>query len=201
MKKKLIALMLIAAMVMGMFSGCCLSHKWQEAACETPKTCTACGEIQGEALGHSWAEATCEEAMTCATCGKTEGEALGHKIMWESEDRKTTMEGSCSTCGESFAEDLDWAKLGPCDVLGQWQCVDHPEIKVTMNEDGTALLDLDGETFDMEWKFDSVEEGIMGTMVNFMVKTPLDWEKAVLVTMLDNMFMMSIYTQVFTFGR
>ena len=201
MKKKLISMTLVMAMVLGMFSGCCLSHTWQEATCENPKTCASCNKTEGEALGHSWTEATCETAKTCSTCGETEGEALGHKVFWTSEDRRTTMEGSCSTCGQNFTEDLDWALLGPCDVLGDWVCVDSSDIKVTMNEDGTALLDIDGETFDLTWKYDSVEENILGTMVNFMVETPYGSEKAVLVGSFGNMFMMSLYTQVFTFSR
>lgn len=201
MKKRMIGMLMVFAMMIGMLSGCCLRHDWTEAGCETPKTCASCGKTEGEALGHAWAEADCENPKTCATCGKTEGEALGHQIFWTTEDRRTTMEGSCSTCGQTFEEELDWAKVGPCDVLGTWECVDNPAMKVTMNADGTALLEIDGETFDMTWAFDSVEEGFMGPVVNFMVETPYGTEKAVLVTLLDNMFMLSIYTQPFTFTR
>lgn len=201
MKKNVISIILIMAMVIVMFSGCCLRHDWNEASCEAPKTCASCGKTEGEALGHDWNKASCETPKTCASCGKTEGEALGHQIFWTTEDRRTTMEGSCSTCGQTFAEELDWAKLGPCDVVGTWECVDHPEIKVTMNADGTALLEINNETFDMTWKYDSVEDSLMGALVNFMVDTPYGTEKGVLVTMLSNMFMLSIYTQVFTFSR
>ena len=171
----MIGMLLVVAMVMAMFAGCCLRHEWVEASCETPKT--------------------------CASCGKTEGEALGHEIFWSTKDRKTAMEGECSTCGQTFEEELDWAKVGPCEVLGTWECVDHPEIKVTMNADGTALLEIDGETFEMTWRYDGLEESILGTMVNFAVDTPFGTEKAVLVTMMGNMFVMSIYTQPFTFSR
>jgi len=31
-----------------------LNHDWQEATCETPKTCTRCHVTQGKALGHDW---------------------------------------------------------------------------------------------------------------------------------------------------
>ena len=31
-----------------------LGHDWQEATCETPKTCTRCHVTQGKALGHDW---------------------------------------------------------------------------------------------------------------------------------------------------
>ena len=50
-------------------------HTWQDADCDTPKTCTACGEEEGSPLGHSWdggvniATATCiEEGIKLYTC-------------------------------------------------------------------------------------------------------------------------------------
>lgn len=52
------------------------SHKWAEATCTEPKTCTECGETEGEALGHDWAEQTYYEPKTCKRCGKTEGKSL-----------------------------------------------------------------------------------------------------------------------------
>lgn len=53
-----------------------LNHDWQEATCETPKTCTRCHVTQGKALGHIWGryivtvdatqEREGEEMRTCA---------------------------------------------------------------------------------------------------------------------------------------
>ena len=54
------------------------NHEFIEATCETPKTCTKCGETEGVALGHNWVDATCEKAKHCTRCEKTEGVALGH---------------------------------------------------------------------------------------------------------------------------
>lgn len=59
-------------------SGCQCKHEWKDAACETPKSCTICGETEGEALGHKWTDATCTESSHCSICGKPQGEALGH---------------------------------------------------------------------------------------------------------------------------
>ena len=69
-------------------------HRWSDASCTAPKTCTICGAIEGEALGHDMQEtsaaisADCVNTgktavYTCANgCGKTEGgeeiPALGH---------------------------------------------------------------------------------------------------------------------------
>lgn len=51
-------------------------HSWADATCETPKTCTVCGETEGEALGHSWVDANYQSPKTCSLCGAAEGEAL-----------------------------------------------------------------------------------------------------------------------------
>jgi len=47
---------IISLMVFTMLTGCCISHKWIEATCTTPKTCSKCDEIEGEALGHTEGE-------------------------------------------------------------------------------------------------------------------------------------------------
>ena len=56
-------------------------HKWAEATCTAPKTCTVCGITEGEALGHNVVTlpavaATCQETgltegQYCARCGET----------------------------------------------------------------------------------------------------------------------------------
>lgn len=51
-------------------------HSWADATCETPKTCTVCGDTEGEALGHSWVDANYQSPKTCSVCGAAEGEAL-----------------------------------------------------------------------------------------------------------------------------
>lgn len=90
-------------------TGCCISHEWQEATCEKPKTCVKCGKTEGEALGHKWEPATCTTPKTCSVCGKTEGDALGHK--WE--DATCTKAKTCSICEETEGKPLghsvdDW---------------------------------------------------------------------------------------------
>lgn len=32
------------------------AHNWDDADCDTPKTCSLCGATEGEALGHDWSE-------------------------------------------------------------------------------------------------------------------------------------------------
>ena len=84
-------------------SGCGHAHKWAEATCTEPKTCTECGETEGEALGHDWKEATCTEPKTCNRCGATKGGALGHD--WEEQtyyEPKT-----CKECGETEGKSLE----------------------------------------------------------------------------------------------
>ena len=40
------------------------SHKWVEATCETPKTCSVCGKTEGRRLGHDY------EDNVCTRCGE-----------------------------------------------------------------------------------------------------------------------------------
>ncbi len=54
------------------------THIFADATCTAPKTCSACGAVEGSALGHAWVDATCTEAKHCSRCTATEGEALGH---------------------------------------------------------------------------------------------------------------------------
>lgn len=90
-------------------------HNWNDATCETPKTCSICGKTEGEPLGHKWEKATCEEPKTCSVCGKTEGEPLGHK--WE----KATCEEpkTCSVCKETEGKPLGHE-------VSEWKVVKEP---------------------------------------------------------------------------
>ena len=98
-----------------------LGHTWVEADCETPKTCSVCGETEGEALGHTWVDADCETPKTCSVCGETEGEALGHT--WVEADCVTPK--TCSVCGKTEGEALGHA-------WGEW----ITDVEPTEEEDG-----------------------------------------------------------------
>lgn len=75
MKKKMISLLLIAAMALTLCA-CGHEHVWTPATCTEPKTCAECGETEGEALGHVFKAATHFDAPECAVCGAVEGEPL-----------------------------------------------------------------------------------------------------------------------------
>ena len=76
--KKFVVLTLAIAMVFSLVA-CGCNHQWVEATCQSPKTCSACGETQGTALDHTAGEenvsavdaetlvATLE--VTCVDCG------------------------------------------------------------------------------------------------------------------------------------
>ncbi|MBR5125524.1 MAG: hypothetical protein IKU68_02190 [Oscillospiraceae bacterium] len=51
-------------------------HVWQEADCETAKTCIDCSETEGEPLGHTSTEANYQDASVCTVCGAVTGEVL-----------------------------------------------------------------------------------------------------------------------------
>lgn len=93
MKKYLLPI--LSFMIVMVLSGCGHEHKWMEATCTEPKTCSECGETEGEALGHKWVEATCTEPKTCSVCGEKEGDPLGHT--W---DMATCLHPTtCKVCG------------------------------------------------------------------------------------------------------
>ena len=75
MKKKIISLLLVAAMALTLCA-CGHEHIWTPATCTEPKTCAECGETEGEALGHVFKDATHFAAPECAVCGAVEGEPL-----------------------------------------------------------------------------------------------------------------------------
>ena len=99
--KKLTAFFLIVSCTF-LLTACGCKHEWQEATCETPKTCTLCKETEGDPLDHSWMDAACETAKTCVVCGATEGNALGHD--WA--DADCDMAKTCARCGSSEGEAL-----------------------------------------------------------------------------------------------
>lgn len=73
MKKYILILTILSTIYL---VGCGHEHTFSDATCESPKTCTECGEIEGTALEHQWLEATTENPKTCSLCGLTEGEPL-----------------------------------------------------------------------------------------------------------------------------
>lgn len=77
-------------------------HEWEDATCETPKTCKTCGETEGFAKGHDYEKATCETPKTCKVCGKTDGDAQGH--MWI--DATYSAPKTCIRCNKTEGEPL-----------------------------------------------------------------------------------------------
>lgn len=118
--KRLVCLTLMAAMSL-VLSGCCVIHKWEDATCDAPKTCSRCEKTEGEPLSHLWIDADCVNPKTCGFCGAVEGEALGHVCgEWEvlSDEAMGT---TCTVCGEAVEQDIDRAVLGTQWIQGEWQ--------------------------------------------------------------------------------
>ncbi len=100
--KKLLNFCLCLAMILSL-AACGCRHEWIAANCDTAKTCSLCGEVEGEALGHKWTEADCETAKRCETCGKQEGEALGHKWL----NATTEAPKTCENCQKTEGSKID----------------------------------------------------------------------------------------------
>lgn len=88
-----------------------LGHDWAEGDCQTPKTCTRCGET--DALGqHNWQDATCTAPENCTICGETRGEPLPHDYVGEITKATTCTEDGeetfiCTGCGDSYTRTLE----------------------------------------------------------------------------------------------
>lgn len=141
--KKILALILCAAMVLGLCA-CGCRHEWTGADCLTPKTCAECGETEGEALGHDWADATCEAPKTCSRCALTEGEALGHD--WQ--DATTEAPQTCATCaateGERIITDERFTTAANQHLFGEWagQLTMPAESLVGPGTEGDVVYDI-----------------------------------------------------------
>lgn len=91
--KKLSTCVLSALFVMValLLSACSCNHKWQEATCTTPKTCTLCGETEGVTRKHTWGDTTCTSPKPCTMCGTLAGIELTHQ--WQTDSK------ICTRCG------------------------------------------------------------------------------------------------------
>lgn len=97
-------------LVCGATEGDALGHSWRQATCNTPTYCSACGAVSGGELEHVWTEADCVTAKTCSVCGETDGGALGHDFA----SATCTKARECSRCDATKGEPRghDWKYSG-----------------------------------------------------------------------------------------
>ncbi|BDZ76419.1 hypothetical protein [Claveliimonas bilis] len=111
-------------------------HRWNDATCTEPRTCSICGKTEGEPLGHKWNSATCVKPQICKVCKETKGKALGHDPeTWLTVTEPTcTAEGekeaTCKRCGENLTEKIPMTDHTP----GEWTVVKDYKV----NRDGTV---------------------------------------------------------------
>ena len=114
MKKKLIALMMVAIMLLSLIpvsmasDTCVHNFQWvtKNATCTANGArqfkCTKCGVVATtqtiNALGHDWNPATCTSARKCKRCGITSGGPLGHSLTAAT----CTSPKKCLRCGQTF---------------------------------------------------------------------------------------------------
>ncbi len=55
------------------------THSFSATTCTELKKCS-CGATDGKVLGHKWAEATCKAPKTCSICKKTDGNKVDHVV-------------------------------------------------------------------------------------------------------------------------
>ncbi|MBQ3202918.1 MAG: carbohydrate binding domain-containing protein [Clostridia bacterium] len=80
-----------------------LGHSWIAADCDTPKTCSVCGEVDGDALGHTY-DNDCD--ADCNTCGATRTPADHKYVESIVANANCGYDGmakhTCSVCGDSY---------------------------------------------------------------------------------------------------
>ena len=94
-------------------------HKYQEATCTSPKTCSVCEKTEGEALGHKYTN-DCD--TTCNVCNATR-EVSDHN--WNEGEETTaptcTATGvktyTCTLCGETKTEEIAAAGHTPAEAV------------------------------------------------------------------------------------
>jgi len=151
--KKTLSIALISIFALSILSGCCREHKWVDATCDAPKTCSECGKTEGEKLEHVWAEATCAAPKTCTLCGLTEGEALAHT---EGSPANYQSGAICSVCGEEISEKLA-PEFETMNVKGSFMELNQVYPYVTdCYEDTTKLTTAEASVTEYE-RFDSDE--------------------------------------------
>ncbi len=98
---------------------CAENHIWNEADCETAKTCSTCGKVDGEPLGHATSgPATCEDDEYCTRCDTVIIEKLGHNTVVlpatdpTCEEVGYTEGSKCSVCGETLISQEEIPALG-----------------------------------------------------------------------------------------
>ena len=79
--KKMFCIFMTAIILVGI-TACSHEHKYSEATCTEPKTCTICGETEGEALGHT------VDIGICSRCG----EAVAKEDLLAIDDMLNTIE-------------------------------------------------------------------------------------------------------------
>ena len=96
-------------------STCASGHKWIEATCVAPATCSVCGQTSGSAKGHKWVDATCISPATCSVCGQTSGSAKGHLWIEATCQSPKTCQVCKTTEGSALPHDMYYTKCTMCD--------------------------------------------------------------------------------------
>ena len=126
---------IVLAIVGGILFYTCY-HRWKDATCTKPKTCSICGKTEGEPLGHRWKDATCTKPKTCSVCNETKGKALEHDPdTWSTVKEATCTEAgekeaTCKRCGKGLTEEIPVKEHTP----GEWKVATDYKI----NRDGTV---------------------------------------------------------------
>ena len=129
--------------------GC--AHEWADATCETPKTCSICGETEGEALGHDMVTDAAVDP-SCTATGLTEGAHCSRC------DGATTAQTVVDALGHAWGEeDANGSKI--CNLCGEVETKDAAEVYFFLNAINWDNEYLAGKSFNQPLVFSKDYEG------------------------------------------
>ena len=151
-----------------------ITHNFSNADCDTPKTCSICGQTEGVALGHEWTTPDgdyCEAQSTCSVCGATDGVNVEHSVV---DDGDCTTEAVCGLCGKVMisanAQHIPQADDGDCTTAVACQECGYIALAATSGHkdaDGDGRCDYQQCQVVLEDEFDGEDDGI---------DLPTDWD-------------------------
>lgn len=155
--------------VCGKTEGEVAEHKWQDAICEVPKTCSACGKTEGAGLKHIWVDSTCTTPVTCSLCGETRGGALGHK--WQ--NATCTTPKTCRVCGETEGspnDNHDWiaATLEQPKQCRRCHATEGEPLKPYFEREQIQIMAIEGQKYDFRLKDQRDDSNILKAYVSFV---------------------------------
>ncbi len=148
---KTIIIILILGIMLPSLTACKCRHKWIDATCMSPKTCSKCGEIEGEALGHdvvidegvsaTLSEPGISEGSHCSRCGEilVEQNETPSKLEALIAEVKTNPDKVSNGIYSKVYIASDFAKTSDCRYI-DWKSFDCLAVGIQYNSNNNTFV-------------------------------------------------------------